>query len=117
MFLLKFSVSFKCFYSSEENLKQIIVLFLALTLNWKNHVIDRLIFGGGGVFVWFCFFFNFPKTSETQNIVTLFLTKLKLSYYSFLLPVPPLAATTSLIWISPFRNPACGGSSLSQSTQ
>lgn len=54
---------------------------------------DRLFFGGWWVF--FFFFFNFPKTSETQNIVTLSVNKLKLSY-SFLLPVPPLAAAPSL---------------------
>lgn len=92
MFLLKFSVSFNCFYSSEEKLKQIIVLFLDLTLNWKNHVIGYFL-GGGCVSG---FFFNFPKTSETQNIVTLSLNKLKFSYYSSFLPVPSLAAAPSL---------------------
>ena len=89
------SVSLKCFYSSEEELKQITVPFLALTLNWKNHMMGCFL-GSGGLFVvvlwWFC---SISLKLLKFRTVTLSLNKLKLSYYSFLLPAPPLAATPS----------------------
>lgn len=87
------------FFFSRRELKQIILLFPALALNWKKPCLFCLLI----------FFFYFPGTSETRNIVTLGLDKPKLSYYSHFLPVPPLAAAPSLSQISLFRNLACGG--------
>ena len=94
-------VSLKCFYSSEEELQQITVLFLALTLNWKNHMIGYFL-GSGGVFVvvlWWVFLISLKLLKF--RTVTLSLNKLKLSYYPFLLPAPPLAAVPSQTAIYP----------------